>query len=119
MAKDIEYILHKGSWKAVFHLNLEKRWFDMTLAGIKTEEYRDVKPSWNRVFTHNIKIKGKYFHPTDVVFRISNGYKPDRRQFDIECLSLCRLTGKEEWGAEPGEYYHTLKWGEIISTKNC
>ena len=43
---------------AVLHLNLTKKWFDMIEAGEKKEEYREIKPFWNRVFSCYIKIKG-------------------------------------------------------------
>ena len=74
--------------KPILHLNLEKKWFDMILSGEKKEEYREIKPYWNRVFSTYIKIKGKVYHPSDVIIRFSNGYAKNRRQFDIECKYL-------------------------------
>jgi hypothetical protein len=37
----------------IFHLNLKKKWFDMIKAGTKTTEYREIKPTWSKVFTAN------------------------------------------------------------------
>ena len=31
---------------AILQLNLIKHWFDLTLQGIKKEEYRDITPYW-------------------------------------------------------------------------
>ena len=36
--------------KSILHLNLKKKWFDMILSGIKTDEYREMSPYWERVF---------------------------------------------------------------------
>lgn len=30
------------------HLNLKKQWFDKIASGVKTEEYRDIKPYWTK-----------------------------------------------------------------------
>lgn len=43
--------------KVVLHLNLTKKWFDMIENGEKREEYRCIKPFWNRVFSSYIRIK--------------------------------------------------------------
>ena len=39
--------------KKVLTLTVSKQWFDMILAGEKTEEYRDIKPYWVARFFHN------------------------------------------------------------------
>lgn len=101
--------------KATLHLNLKKKWFDMIASGEKKEEYRDIKPYWNRVFCAHICIKGRFYHPTDVTICFSNGYAKDRRQMTVECLGLFQRTGKPEWGADPNKLYHTLLIGNIIS----
>ena len=35
---------------ATLQLNLIKQWFDLTLQGIKKEEYRDITPYWTKRF---------------------------------------------------------------------
>ena len=32
----------------ILHLTIKKKWFDMILSGEKKEEYREIKPYWNR-----------------------------------------------------------------------
>jgi hypothetical protein len=42
------------------HLQLKKKWFEMTKAGIKTEDYREITPYWcNRLLLFNGKIESK------------------------------------------------------------
>jgi len=94
----------------ILHLNLKRKWFDMVLQLDKPEEYRDIKPSFNRIFKDGkIKIKGKYYHPTDVIICFSNGYRADRRQMFIRCKGLFVGFGKEEWGATPDKQQYILK----------
>ena len=92
------------------HLNLKKEWYDMIQSGEKTEEYRDCSSYWNRIFTEsgNIKIKGKYYHPTDVTITFSNGYSFDRRQMIKHITSVHTGLGKIQWGAEYNKYYHVI-----------
>jgi hypothetical protein len=50
------------------HLTLKKKWFDMIASGIKKEEYREIKPYWNRRLGR---------HGTDFVYGVvifKNGY---------------------------------------------
>lgn len=32
------------------HLSLKKEWYEMIESGVKTEEYREIKPYWTRRF---------------------------------------------------------------------
>lgn len=48
--------------------------------------------------------------------RFRNGYGSSRPEF----IALCTLdikTGREEWGAEPGKEYYTLKIHEITEKR--
>lgn len=80
--------------------------------GIKKEEYREIKPFWSRIFVNGkIKIKGKYYHPTDVFIQFSNGYAKNRPQNMFECRGIKVGFGKEEWGAEHNKQYFILMLG--------
>lgn len=85
----------------ILHLNLHKKWFDMIYKGIKTEEYREVKPFYERIFDEHgrIKVKGIWYCPEDVILCFSNGYKKDRPQKLFFCDGLRLGYGKKEWGA--------------------
>ena len=77
----------------------------------KPEEYRDISPYWKRVFKENgkIKIKGKYYHPSDVMICFSNGYAKDRDQMYCDLLSYRVGEGLQKWGAIPGKQYFVLR----------
>lgn len=98
--------------KPVLHLTLKKQWFDMIDARIKKEEYRAITPYWSRIFKNGkIKIKGKYYDPTDVVICFSHGYSKNRPQLTVPCEGLRVGTGNEQWGAINNEQYFVLKIG--------
>ena len=100
--------------KNTLHLNLKKKWFDMILSGVKTEEYREVKPYWsNRLIQFS---KGK---PNYDTITFSNGYSKVRRQMEVELLSTNQDYGNTQWGAMPGVKYYVLGLGKIISTTRC
>lgn len=104
--------------EAILHLNLKKEWFDLIASGQKKEEYREIKPFWNKRFGSSlplIKIKGICYLPTDVLICFSNGYARDRRQMFVECKGLETKEGIKEWGAIDGVEYYTLLLGDIIA----
>lgn len=90
------------------HLTLKKNWFDLILSGEKKEEYREIKPYWEK------RLIGKKYDR--IIFR--NGYGSYVPWFAIELKGITQGVGKSEWGAEEGEQYFVLSLGEIINTKN-
>ncbi len=105
-------------------LPIKKKWFDMIASGEKKEEYREIKPYYNRIlgklfigfpFTEVIinnfgsirnydekQIKSN----VEIIFR--NGYRADSPK--IKCTCNLRIgQGKEEWGAEQGKKYYVLE----------
>lgn len=90
------------------HLTLKKNWFDLILSGEKKEEYREIKPYWEK------RLMGKKYDR--IIFR--NGYATNAPQFTIKLKSITQGIGKSEWGAEEGKRYFVLSLGEIINTKN-
>lgn len=126
----------------ILELNLKKQWFDMVLSGEKTEEYREIKKHWNRMFykcltnapTHygqcqtivgSKVINDCRCYKCDVsehkhfdAIRFSNGYSKDRRQMLVECKGIEIGMGYSPWGATD-ELTFILKLGEILETKNC
>lgn len=104
--------------KPILHLNLTKKWFEEIAFHGKREEYRELKPYWHRFFSGgHIKIKGKYYHPTDVVVCFSNGYKKVRPQIFFQINNLRVKEGRPEWGAEPGKQYYTICLGARIQNQ--
>ena len=102
-------------------LTLKKKWFDMILSGVKTEEYREMKPYWETRFLNYFGMHYDFrFNPAVWVWNtqkkyiiFKNGYQKDARQFTAEC-TISEGTGKEEWGAVPGEKYYILTIHRIL-----
>ena len=57
----------------ILQLTIKKKWFDLIKSGIKTEEYREIKP----YFINRLNKKYKY-----IIFR--NGYRKESPQIKIE-----------------------------------
>ena len=100
--------IKKERQMSTLHLTLKKQWFDMILSGMKTEEYREIKPYYN------LRLIGKEYDT--VVFR--NGYARDAPSLTVELKTIRFGTGKTKWGAEANKKYFVLYLGKIINTKN-
>lgn len=110
----------------VLYLTLKSKWYDMIEAGIKPEEYREIKPFWikrlmdsKRIATENLKnivpgttktlfeVWRKDF--THVHFARGGHFHPSLPQMTWELKEIIVGTGKEEWGAEPGKEYFVIR----------
>ena len=97
------------------------KWFNMILSGEKGEEYREIKPYYMVRFKKIFEMYPNSYIPTGkdikkVCFR--NGYGGSGPEFIAEC-SLDIKTGREEWGAEKGKEYYTLKIHQITERSGC
>jgi hypothetical protein len=124
----------------VLHLTLKKKWFDMIASGEKKEEYRAIKPYWNRRFYRCLagstrkqyfgdcqELKGNVVVNTfpcykcdhaewqsyDVV-QFRNGYSKQAPVMLVELCWVSRGLGKKEWGV-PDHSVYILKLGRIIT----
>lgn len=119
--------IKKGAVKMI--LPIKKKWFDMILSGEKKEEYREIKPYYDRRFMNAfgfILVGGQMIYgeavpkeirktwPVPVVFR--NGYSQKSPEVVCKC-TLHFEKGKPEWGAEPGKEYYVLKIHQIIKVR--
>ena len=104
--------------KNTLHLPLRKLWYEMIENGIKTEEYREIKPYWTRRFIgmnqplfsfrygyQQANVKG-YTH-----VKFSYGYTKRTMTFEIKEITIGK--GNPEWGA-PKEDVFIIKLGERI-----
>ena len=104
--------------KNTLRLPLKKQWYEMIESGIKTEEYREIKPYWTRRFIgmnqplfsfrygyQQANVKG-YTH-----VKFSYGYTKRTMTFEIKEITIGK--GKLEWGAPKGEVF-IIKLGERI-----
>lgn len=123
-------------------LPLKRKWFEMTKAGIKTEDYRELKPYWlMRLFNYHDPemwdesygddtISELKLHDPEIVLSseghtrriyeyniITLGY-PKKTDTDkilkLEHKGVEIRTGNPEWGAEPGKLYFVIKHGRIL-----
>ena len=88
----------------ILYLTLKKEWFDMIEAGIKTEEYREIKEYWEK----RLKI-GYWFDA--VHFR--NGYSKTARTMMFKCNGIFKGRGVMAWGAPDKEVF-IIKLGNRI-----
>jgi len=115
-------------------LSLKTKWFEMTKAGIKTEDYREITPYWIIRLVKSIydekgnyhKIVGNY-EPLDYHrfwFKkfdqntMTLGYPKSTdtdRILNIEHKGIEIREGNPEWGAEVGKLYFVIKHGNIIT----
>lgn len=102
-------------------LPIKKEWFDMILSGDKKEEYRELKPYYERRFSNYFMGENKLLIDKKeslnelllagvklqkpIMFR--NGYSSKSPSFIADC-ELHIGTGRSEWGAEPGGKYYVL-----------
>ena len=108
-------------------LPIKKQWYDMILSGEKKEEYREIKPYYEKRFStyfmgeNSLLVNGKKgtlneWLLTDIKFikpvKFRNGYSSKSPSFVAEC-QLMRGKGKPEWGAEPDKEYYILKILEV------
>lgn len=115
-------------------LVLKAKWYDMIDSGVKTAEYREVKPYWCK------RLKGlarncRYSLPASEVgkrmcqmsglicdsgttqkydkVRFRRGYTNNSMTFLIESIELGY--GNPEWGAPENEYVFIINLGERIN----
>lgn len=121
-------------------LSLKKKWFEMTKAGIKTEDYREITPYWcsrfllykgRKIRKANFEALFKLNRHQFVIDFINENY--DLKEFSINTMTLgypastdteriLKLEhngieireGNPEWGAEPGKIYFVIKHGNRV-----
>ena len=114
--------------KKILTLNVSKQWFDMIVAGQKTEEYREIKPYWvARLFHNNSNIVDvrnlasalagrtdllkKYIDAQRIVLKqythvlFINGYRKDSPRIEKEIESI--TIGKPKRGLCPDKWLDT------------
>ena len=105
------------------HLPLKAKWYEMIESGVKTEEYREIKPYWRQrllmygnIWGDNRLIIDTYnkgfllFEKYDAV-KFSYGYTKRTMTFEIESITIGK--GNPEWGA-PTEDVFKIKLGKRV-----
>jgi len=114
-------------------MSLKTKWFEMTKAGIKKEDYREITPYWIKRLVHqcscleNIEIEklkdyinncplGGFKDFTQNIMTLGYPKSGDtERILKLEHAGIEIRTGNIEWGAEPGKLYFVIKHGNIIN----
>ena len=107
----------------ILYLTIKAKWYDMIEAGIKPEEYREIKDFWIKRLVDSVEyelgfrnlnatVKMKPF--THVCFARGGHFHKSIPQMTIELNSIVLGYGKEDWGAEPNEKYFVIKLGEKL-----
>ncbi|MBU4316105.1 MAG: ASCH domain-containing protein [Proteobacteria bacterium] len=91
----------------ILHLTLKKKWFDLILSGMKTDEFREYKPYWGKRLVDDCGY-GKHF---DIV-RFKNGYGNNVPVMDVEFKGIS-FTGPEWFTPKCGE----VLWPDTIKIK--
>lgn len=121
------------------HLPLKRKWFEMTKAGVKIEDYREITEYWIKRFVktdlevENIgyalsalrdgyteeQVKEIYgvriIHFTANIMTLGYPKSTDTDRiikFKHEGIEI--REGNPEWGAEPGKMYFVIKHGDKI-----
>jgi len=105
-------------------LTIEKKWFDLILAGVKKEEYREIKFywAWRLTIDKGCEFNGKEKPKANLkeydLVEFINGYSKTSPRVTVECKGLEIETGKPEWGAVPNQYYFVIKLGNVLHSSN-
>ena len=125
-------------------LVLKRKWYDMIDSGVKTEEYREIKPYWikrlieernpsHRDYYERItSIRPEFFCARSILLQyyleegfvrykgfdtvtFHLGYTKNRPSMTFKIKDIVISRGNPEWGAEVGEYYFVIELGKRIS----
>ena len=96
-------------------LPIKKKWFDMILSGEKKEEYRDMKPFYDKRIENILQKKyGEISQPSvEMDIKFKNGYGKEAPSFISHCKVFKRLGGNINWGATPNKWYYVFEILEV------
>lgn len=132
--------LHKHSvMPSCLRMSLKTKWFEMTKAGIKTEDYREINEYWTKRLFRDVDktelqdiIKGLqegrsiewaglfhlHFLKDFEINTMTLGYPKANdyeRILNLKHKGIRIGTGNPEWGAEPNKLYFIIMHGAILA----
>ena len=128
--------LHKhGVMPLCLRMSLKSKWFELTKAGIKTEDYREINSYWIKRLTsdfswdmnkyplklneHKEVLNKGSMKPKEFICNIMTlGYPSNdntERILKLEHKGIEIRTGNPEWGAEPNKLYFVIMHGAILA----
>ena len=110
-------------------LSLKTKWFEMTKAGIKTEDYREINDYWIKRLCFKPEMGSVLDYPENrrygnLVIRnfdintMTLGYpkaNDTERILNLKHKGIIIGTGNPEWGAEPNKLYFVIMHGVILA----
>lgn len=98
----------------ILHLTLKKKWFDQIANDFKKEEYRGIKPYWEKRFLE----KNGEFKKFDIII-FKNGYSKNSPEMIVEFKGITTGFPNIFWTDELNKEIYIIYLGKILSTKNC
>jgi hypothetical protein len=104
---------------ATLTLTLKKKWFDLIKSGVKTEEYREIKPFWTKRLMRpvidygdgRISIPDVPREFDTLVFTLGYPKADDMsRRMVFKNPKIEMRTGNPVWGAEKDKVYYVITW---------
>jgi len=105
---------------AVLRLTLKKKWFDMIKAGIKKEEYREVKRYWIQRLCDEVEYENNYGNWEGVFKKFThvefkNGYAKDAPTILVEFKGIRIGEAKPEWSDNWQGDVFAISLGAVIA----
>ena len=110
----------------ILYLPLKSKWYNMIDSGVKTEEYREIKPYWiNRLRDKSLTCADKVYCHCDCELscflneckfeqfncvKFTYGYTKRTMTFEIESITIGY--GRTEWGAPANKEVFIIKIGK-------
>jgi len=107
---------------AVLRLTLKKKWFDMIKAGIKKEEYREVKRYWIQRLCDEVEYETNYGNWEGVFKKFThvefkNGYSKDAPTMLVEFKGLRIGEAKPEWSDNWQREVFVISLGTVLHSR--
>ena len=105
--------------KNTLHLTLKKEWFDLIAAGVKKEEYREIKRYWTQRLCNEFEYESglpNWRKQYDLI-EFRNGYNPNSPRIVVEWLGLEIGKPNPAWFPRDGDLQENvfiLKLGKVI-----
>ena len=107
------------------YLTISRQWFDMIVAGLKKEEYREKKPYWENRLCYFVFNEGYDFKKFDRIHFTNGPYSYIQGQTKgkelpyaiLECTGIEIKEPNPEWVPEGTEgYFFAIGLGDLIET---
>jgi len=110
--------------KKILHLTLKKKWFDLIKEGKKKEEYREIKPYWEKRLCEKIEIgtgdnvgRIRYIPKKFDEIHFRNGYKPDSPYMVVEWKGLLMNVNIDDFKEGDFDMCFAIQLGKVLELR--